>query len=224
VLTLIGLLAAFLLPISLGILLARLLVHFVPELRTNMYVTGFGYSIANWTTVALFLLFVFPEIDMNLAEIGFNNTISLVEVGLASFSVLVSITWFALTSKLGIFKPESQGLRIENRSQLLLLIFYAPITAAFCEEFFYRGFAITALNSGLGNIWIAGIISSVIFALMHIPRHGLVGFANTGVIGLLLMTVFILTGSIYPGIIAHSIVDFVGFVIVPLARSRGGKV
>jgi membrane protease YdiL (CAAX protease family) len=111
-------------------------------------------------------------------------------------------------------------LRVENWSHVTLLIFYAPITAAFCEEFLYRGFAITVLNNVLGNIWIAGVISSVIFALMHIPRHGLGGFVSTGTVGLLLMIIFVLTESLYPGILVHSIVDFVGFVIIPVVRSK----
>ena len=223
-LELVGLLTAFLVPLGLGTLLVHLVIHFFPELRPNRYVTGLWYALANWITVALFLVFLFPELSITLAEIGFKSTISLIDAGLALLFTFASLVWFGLISRLRILQSKSPDLKIRNWIHAILLVFYAPITAAFCEEFFYRGFAITVLNRELGNIWIAGIISSVIFALMHIPRHGREGFVSIGLTGLLLTIVFILTGSIYPGILMHSIVDFVGFVIIPFVRSKGQKV
>lgn len=210
--SLIGLLIAFLLPLALGLLLAS----FVRRFRKNTYVSFLSYSLSNWITLAVLLVIIFPAIGWNLADIGFRGVVNIGEIGLALVSAFISIGWFALNARLKVFEMKRVDFKIGNWKHVVILSFCAPITAAFCEEFFYRGFAITVLRSELGNIWIAGIVSSIIFAFMHIPRYGFGGFVQIGIVGLLLMILFIVTGSIYPGMLMHSVNNFFGFVLVPL--------
>ena len=214
--SLIGLFVALLLPSALGLLLA----NFFHRFRKNTYVSFLSHSLSNWITLAILLTFVLPKIGWDLAEIGFRDMITLGEIGLALFFATVSIGWFGLNAKLRILKIKGIDLKIGNWKHVAILFFSASITAAFCEEFFYRGFAITVLSSELGNIWIAGMVSSIIFALMHIPHYGFGGFVQIGIVGLLLMILFIITGSIYPGILMHSLNNLFGFVLVPLSRSK----
>ena len=213
---LIGLFIAFLLPFALGLLLAR----FVRRFGESTYVSFLCHTLSNWTTLAIMLAIILPAIGWDLAEIGFRDIVTLGEIGLAFLFATASIGWFGLNAKLKILKMKRADLKIGNWKHVAILLFSASITAAFCEEVFYRGFAITALSSELGSIWIAGIISSIIFALMHIPRYGPGGFVQIGIVGLLLMILFIITGSIYPGILMHSLNNLFGFVLVPLSRSK----
>jgi membrane protease YdiL (CAAX protease family) len=82
------------------------------------------------------------------------------------------------------------------------------ITAGVCEEFLFRGFLmlyLTGLVPGL-PAWGAMVISSVIFGLAH-WYQGRSGVAGTGVLGLFLGLVYLLTGSLYPSMVLHAIID-----------------
>lgn len=184
--------------------------------RENAYITFSGSIASNWATLVVLLLVFFPRIDLSLSSIGFKDAFSLVEIGLALLFASASVCWFALNARLKAFGMKRMDFRIRNWRHVVILLLAAPVTAAFCEEFFYRGFAITVLGSELGSLWIAGLISSIVFALMHIPHYGLGGSVSIGMSGLLMMTLFIITGSIYPGILAHSLNNLFGFVLVPL--------
>lgn len=218
--SIVGLLAAFLLPIGLGFLLPHLLAHFTEKSRKDIYIAGFGSTASNWITVTILILIIFPKTGLDLAYIGFKNEYALGEIGLALFFTFVSIAFFALISKVEALKTEAPDLKVDSWKHIFLITFYAPITAAFYEEFLYRGYAITILQRELGNVWIAGTVSSTIFSLMHIPRYRLKGFARSFILGLILTILFIFTGSIYPGITVHSTINFIGFVLVPFTSSR----
>lgn len=213
VMALAGLLVAFLLPLGLTTFLVKVLFRKWGE---NAYVAFSGSIVSNWTTLVILLLIFFPRIDLGLGSIGFREAISLTEIGLALLFAFASIGWFALNARLKIFEMKRMSFRIRNWGHIVILLLAAPITAAFCEEFFYRGFAITVLGSELGNPWIAGLISSIVFAFMHIPHYGLGGSVSIGISGLLMMILYMFTGSIYPGILAHSLNNLFGFVLVPL--------
>ncbi len=75
--------------------------------------------------------------------------------------------------------------RILPQSRRELIPFFAlAVTAGVCEEFLYRGFAMTAfLRWGL-PLWIAVVASSLLFGLAHLYQ-GRGGFVSTTILGLL---------------------------------------
>lgn len=79
------------------------------------------------------------------------------------------------------------------------------VTAGVVEEILYRGFVIWYLLHAM-PLWAAVIVSSVLFALAH-SYQGLSGAVKTGVVGLAMAGLYVLTGSIWLPIVAHVLLD-----------------
>ncbi len=99
------------------------------------------------------------------------------------------------------------------------------LTAGVCEEFLFRGFAITTLMlltpwSGVGA-WASALIASTIFAASH-AYQGLAGALSTFLVGLLFSLVYLATASLFPTVAAHAAVDFVGGIWTHRVLARGG--
>jgi len=88
---------------------------------------------------------------------------------------------------------------------------FVPLAAAagLCEEFLYRGYALTQI-AGLTHNVIAGVvISSLAFGLGH-AYQGRIGMAGTALTGLFYAALFLASGSLWPCILAHFLQDLAG--------------
>ncbi len=85
--------------------------------------------------------------------------------------------------------------------------------AGFGEELAFRGYAIpVVIVAGLSAPAALGLTSAA-FAVLH-SYQGVLGVVRTGVIGLIMGAVFLHTGSLWPPIIGHVLIDLaVGFVL-----------
>jgi len=81
------------------------------------------------------------------------------------------------------------------------------VTAAVGEEFRYRGFLMAVLSS-LFNPWIALGLSTIAFGLGHLYQ-GASGFIKTGFNGLILGSLYMLTGSLWAPILFHFALDLI---------------
>jgi membrane protease YdiL (CAAX protease family) len=82
------------------------------------------------------------------------------------------------------------------------------ITAAVCEETAFRGWLMTRIKFATRRGWvIPTIVASVAFGIGHIYQ-GIGGFVVITVYGALFCILFVLTGTLWPGILAHFIQDF----------------
>jgi len=94
----------------------------------------------------------------------------------------------------------------QGRTESLVFIALC-VTAGICEEFIYRGFALTILERAAGGYVVAGVIaSSALFSLAHLYQ-GRRGAASTFVLGGVFAVSRVLTGSLLPAIAAHTAVD-----------------
>ncbi len=85
--------------------------------------------------------------------------------------------------------------------------------AGFGEELAYRGYAIPAVIVAGGSAPAALAVTSVAFAVLH-SYQGVLGVVRTGVIGVIMGMVFLHTGSLWPPMVAHVLIDLaVGFVL-----------
>lgn len=102
----------------------------------------------------------------------------------------------------------------ESTSGWIILIgLVLPIIAIF-EELLFRAALIGALASGFDiSPWILAIVSSGAFAVGH-QTQGHLGVIVTGLLGLALAIVFILTNSLLAVIIAHYIVNATEFIVI----------
>ena len=93
-----------------------------------------------------------------------------------------------------------------------LSVFLAvSVTAGFCEELLYRGFLIGYFAPMTGPA-VAVAISAVVFGLAHAYQGG-TGIVKTGMVGAVMGVIFIVSGSIWPAIILHVILDVQGGLI-----------
>jgi membrane protease YdiL (CAAX protease family) len=85
--------------------------------------------------------------------------------------------------------------------------------AGFGEELAYRGYAIPAAIVAGASVPVALVLTSMAFAVLH-SYQGALGVVRTGVVGVIMGMVFLHTGSVWPPIVAHVLIDLtVGFVL-----------
>jgi CAAX protease family protein len=90
-------------------------------------------------------------------------------------------------------------------------IAFVPVAASagICEEFLYRGYALTVIAAITGSVAAGVVFSSIAFGLGH-AYQGKAGIAGTSITGLIYAGVFLATGSLYPCMIGHFVQDVVG--------------
>jgi membrane protease YdiL (CAAX protease family) len=90
-------------------------------------------------------------------------------------------------------------------------IWFVPLsaTAGLCEEFLYRGYALTQIGALTGSLAAGVLLSSAAFGLAHVYQ-GRMGVVGTTITGALYAAVFLLTGSIVPCMIGHFVQDIFG--------------
>jgi len=79
------------------------------------------------------------------------------------------------------------------------------ITAGVCEEVLFRGFLVWLLSFVM-PWWAAGLTQAVLFGMGH-AYQGPRGVVLTGLVGLFLMGVVWLTGSLWAAIVIHALMD-----------------
>ena len=87
------------------------------------------------------------------------------------------------------------------------------LSAGLGEELAYRAYAIPVLASLVGSTWGAAVLSSGIFGFLHAYQGGW-GVVRTAVLGFALAAVFLVSGSIWPVILAHTAIDLVGGLVL----------
>ncbi len=87
------------------------------------------------------------------------------------------------------------------------------LCAGFGEETAYRGYAIAALVVATGSATLALVLSSATFGVLH-AYQGPIGVVRTGVVGLIMGAALLYTGSLWPPIAAHVIIDLVAGLVL----------
>lgn len=83
------------------------------------------------------------------------------------------------------------------------------LAAGLGEELAYRGYAISLL----GSDWAAAALTSAVFGVLH-AYQGPLGMLRAGMLGLVLAGGFLLSGSLWPGIVAHTAIDLLGGLVL----------
>jgi uncharacterized protein len=146
----------------------------------------------------------FPAATIGFDRIGTRPFIAWTVFGLGAAALLMAITKLMRL-------PESAALEhLLPRSIKERIVFVgAAITAGITEEIVFRGFLISALALVLPNVWLAALVSSIVFGMLH-AYQGWIGMGRTAVLGFALAVPFLLTSSIMPSIVAHIVIDLIG--------------
>lgn len=99
-------------------------------------------------------------------------------------------------------------------------------TAGICEELLFRGFVMWALAQALPEYWQAAVAQGVLFGLAH-AYQGARGVFLTTMVGLFLAGVVWITGSLWPAMLVHALIDLnsgdIAIRIAELPATRAGK-
>lgn len=102
-----------------------------------------------------------------------------------------------------------------NKRELQWFTAGLSISAGVCEELLFRGFLIGVMSHEVG-VSASLVVSSLLFGICHLYQ-GWTNVLRTGVIGLVLGVIFILTESLWVVITLHALVDvyggFVGYIL-----------
>jgi len=146
--------------------------------------------------------------------------------GGVGWAVLVVVVVFAA------FGVSLQGQRKSGKQSQSQLVHYQAllnlsfwhrcfivITAGVTEEVLYRAYAVGVGQLLLGSVWAAGVISVAAFTLAHY-KWGVAHMVSVLVPAVAFTLLFVFTRNVWLCIIAHAIVDGVGFLAMPAAARR----
>jgi len=97
------------------------------------------------------------------------------------------------------------------------------VTAGVCEEFIYRGFALAALVRAGVPVWMAILLTSILFGLAH-AYQGKAGIVSTGLFGVALALGRLWLGSLGPVMMWHAGLDLAAGIAAPRYLLQGREV
>ncbi len=90
------------------------------------------------------------------------------------------------------------------------------LTAAVCEEFMYRGFAIEELGVLTGNRWLSACISLVLFGLGHVGTYGFsTALLLPASVGLMITLLYMLRNNLLICMLMHGAIDGLFLILIP---------
>jgi len=201
-------------------LYAGLTLPFLFNDFANIYLKDFtlwvavDYGLAKALPLAVLFAFVAGG-RLTWSEIGvFRLPAALfVYYGLA-MSVLGTLLDQYAPSLFALFLPSGSLGAIPNAPEGSLLGWFDLHAGLFVtgvvEEFVFRGLAFTALTRAGLPTWAVFLVSALVFGGIHWSL-GLAAIAATGVIGAVFMVCMWRTGSVWPLIFAHFVVNYIFF-------------
>jgi membrane protease YdiL (CAAX protease family) len=159
-----------------------------------------------------------PTLRDSLRALGFRSVRLLVVLGagvggLAAiyltgilYSLLADLLHFSVQTNIDIVLKSAEAAPYTAVAILIVAVMVAP----FCEEVFFRSFLFQGLRLRM-SIWLAVVLSAIIFGIGHGDPGSLVLLV---VIGLILAILRWRTRSIWPGIALHTLNNVVSAIVV----------
>ncbi len=175
-----------------------------------------AYAAANWLTFVLVVRVIGWQ---RLRAYGLTVRPTWRAVGAALLGFAVGLVVYgmvgALLARLGL--PPVRGMRFASPTpfQAAVLFLCVVVTAAFCEEVFFRVLWIGVLRSRM-PVWRAGIVSIAAFAAIHYPYFGLGGVIFISVWALVPLWLFVAFGDVGAPLLMHALNNTFAYLVVPL--------
>ncbi len=205
---------------ALMILQARLLIRLPDDAeRESVY---FSSALSVWVLAALAMLAA-RHGDLTRADLRIEMMSPAVLLGAAALTVLGGLGIMALGRALRISESELVDYLIPRSTSEKIAFAGLSVSAGIAEELIFRSFLIGVLHQASGSMAVAVTVSVAAFAVTH-AYQGMVGVVRVVLLGLLLTAPFLLTGSVYPSMIAHTILDLLAGLVLAdwLGAGPGG--
>lgn len=173
----------------------------------------FSALLSQWILAAVGIVVVIAT-AFSFSQAGFRGVSPRAFVLWSAALVLISLAAMGLSLLLerwGWWPEESDLVQLlipRNRREKLWAVLALAPTAAFCEEFLYRGFLLAQLAQWFHSMAWAWVASSVAFGLAH-TYQGASGVLRAAALGALLAYPVVHLGSIFPSMAAHFLIDAV---------------
>lgn len=151
------------------------------------------------------------------AVIAWASRMTTAELGLAATTLPALIEWTVVLTVAGV--GIVVGFRLAGFREATLVRELIPVTgsekgmfaalsatAGITEEFVFRGFLVHALLTATGSVPLTLLLSSGAFGVVHAYQQP-VGALRAALLGALLALPLLVSGSIYPAILAHILID-----------------
>ncbi|MEZ5359939.1 MAG: type II CAAX endopeptidase family protein [Candidatus Zixiibacteriota bacterium] len=176
-----------------------------------------------WSLVLVVLLALWRE-RSSLSSIGLGlPTLTHVGTGILFFifsSAFLMILQLILMA-LGFSFNENTDAILAIAGEHMGWWLVVSITAAICEEIIYRGYLMSRIKGVYRTRWILPVIASMFaFSSGHLYQ-GFGGAVLIGIYGLMFCLLYIYTGSIWPGVVAHFIQDYSAVFLYHLQKNMG---
>lgn len=180
-----------------------------PErLSTRMFELLFLWALAGLVVAILLWWEGLPLSSIGLRLRGRSVLFGLLLATVFVFLVSPFLAW--MIGAMGLSGFERGLAKMADMPLWFLLL--AAVMAGVVEETVYRGYAIERLAAVLGSYWWAGLIATMVWALMHLPMWGRGPLATFFVSGGLMALFYIWTRDLLACIVAHAVTDAVGFL------------
>lgn len=170
--------------------------------------------VAHWINLALLVAIVILWERRPLASIGLRPLrwwtlpVGIVAGFAITFATGILSSLFALT-------PDSEFAHLLQSLPLFLRVLLA-LTAGVFEETLFRGYATERLATLLGNKWLAGACTAVIFTLAHIPAVGTAHILPVGIVTIFITLLYLWRRNLILNMAAHTTVDAIALLLAPL--------
>ncbi|HUP88008.1 MAG TPA: CPBP family intramembrane glutamic endopeptidase [Longimicrobiales bacterium] len=177
----------------------------IPLPRNRVYIAS---SLFLWI-LAYCALYAGAQLKFTPRLMGFNSLPLQLHVIWTLFGLLSAAALLVLFKAFGYAESEMMVDLVPTTNVQRVLFVLLAVSAGVCEEIVFRGFMIPALFSKTNSLIVAVVISSAVFGILHIHQRP-AGALRAGLLGAVLAVPFVSSGSIYPAMAAHTIIDIIG--------------
>ncbi len=167
-----------------------------------------------WSLTA-FALYALRLHHLEPAYVGARPPRNVAQLALGLVSLFAPVLASLGGAKRVLSDDYARALRAVVPSDRPQWVWFVPVAASagICEEFLYRGYALTIIAASTQSIALGALASSLAFGLGHAyqGRPGMVGATITGVA---YAAIFIITGSLYPCMLGHFVQDIAGAAVL----------
>lgn len=206
-----------------------LVVLFVPVALTNIFCRATGicagspyspfmvYALANWVGIGLLaLLLRWRQVPLSALGWRFPRLSDLLWA-LVAFFVGGGLYQLARVINRLLGTPmQGMDFGISGAGALMTLLFANVVTVPLVEETLFRGYGLGYLRArGLSPV-LAGLLSLLAFAAIHLPHFGVGGAVFIALWGILPTVLRLWRGNLAPGWLMHVFNNLFAYILVPL--------
>jgi membrane protease YdiL (CAAX protease family) len=193
------------------LLLQARMVQAIPDdaEREQVYVSS---ALSVWLLAALAMLAArfggLSRVELGLAPLDTATTL-----GAAGLATLAGLAIMGAGRLVDVPEAALVDYLIPRSASEKIAFAGLSVSAGIAEELVFRGFLIAALLAATGSVPIAVGVSVAAFALSH-AYQGPVGVVRVVFLGVVLAAPLVLTGSVYPSILAHTALDLLAGLVL----------